>query len=251
MAENHAGQGFPLWVPVSFRLVFPRSLRENRIREIVTGISPHNGPLDFVERLVGVLPASGRIDRGWVRYNRNNGLTWFGFRWGNRFLPFILKLVRFRILLKFTTKEWNAGKDGKYDSVHDIRQLISTRFSSSDHLSRLFFQLTEAGFTSGELCSCPTIQGDSYFKGENNFWFPSLDFAWMHGLLPFGKDRNGRGCSSSEQTQGILARKSDFNLRIPLLFNRPCSRQGRNSLQATQVPPDPLPQMGSRFASEA
>ncbi len=195
MAGNHAGQGFPLWVPVSFRLVFPRSLRENRIGEIVTGISPHNRPLDFVERLVGVLPASGRIDRGWIPGNRINGLAWFGFRRGNRIPPVILELVGFGVLLKFAAKEWDAGQDDQEDSIHGLRQLISTRFSSSDHLRRLFFQSTEIGFFWGELCSCPKIQGDSYFKSENNFRFPSLDFAWMHGLLPFGKERNGRGCS--------------------------------------------------------
>ena len=113
MAESHAGQGFPLWVSVLFRLVFPRSLRENRIREIVTGGSPDHGPLDFAERLVGVLSVFGRIDRGWGPDNRSNGLAWFGFRRVNRFLPYILELVRFGVLLKFATKEWNAGQDGQ------------------------------------------------------------------------------------------------------------------------------------------
>jgi len=111
MAESHAGQGFPLWVSVLFRLVFPRSLRENRIREIVTGGSPDHGPLDFVERLVGVLPASGRIDRGWIPGNRINGLAWLGFQRGNRIPPVILELVGFRVLLKFAAKEWDAGQD--------------------------------------------------------------------------------------------------------------------------------------------
>ena len=113
MAGNHAGQGFPLWVPVLLRLVFPRSLRENRIREIVTGGSPYYGPLNFVERLVGVLPAFGRIDRGWVPDNRNNGLAWLGFQRFNRFLPVILELVGFGVLLKFATKEWDEGQDGQ------------------------------------------------------------------------------------------------------------------------------------------
>ena len=113
MAGNHAGQGFPLWVPVLLRLVFPRSLRENTIREIVSRGSPYDGPLDFVERLVGVLSVFGRIDRGWVPDNRNNALAWLGFRRVNRFLPVILELVGFGVLLKFATKEWDEGQDGQ------------------------------------------------------------------------------------------------------------------------------------------
>ena len=145
MAGNHAGQGFPLWAPVLFRLVFPRSLRENRIRKIVTGVSPTTGLWISLKDLSGFCLLSDE-------------LTGFGFlttgttvllglvSGGATGSAIILKLVRFRILLKFTTKEWNAGQDGKYDSVHGLRQLILLWFSSSDHSNRLFFQSTEAGF---------------------------------------------------------------------------------------------------------
>ena len=113
MAENHAGQEFPLWVPVLFRYVFPHSFRENRIRKIVTWVSPDDGPLDFVERLVGVLPVSGRIDWGRGPGNRNNSLAWLVFRRVDRFLHVILELVGLWVLLKFATKEWDAGQDGQ------------------------------------------------------------------------------------------------------------------------------------------